>query len=235
VHPLSQFKDFAKRLLEFAVEEGRGLIREIVRAEYTSLRDQLTGQHAYDAVAAHGDQFGAEFDKDSVGLIHGLKLAGGFLFDAFNPNGSRAWQDAILCPNMVVNAALNDVLAVYLNGGTPKTLWYLGLIDNTGFSALAAGDTMSSHSGWSESIAYTQGVRQTWTPSAPSGQTITNPTSATFTINATVTIKGAFLVSDSTKGGSSGTLFATGPFASNQSLVNGQNLKVSYSCPATAT
>jgi hypothetical protein len=90
-------------------------------------------------VAAHGDQFGAEFDKDSVGLIHGLKLAGGFLFDAFNPNGSRAWQDAICVHNMVVNAALNDVLAVYLNGGTPKTLWYLGLIDNTGFSALAAG------------------------------------------------------------------------------------------------
>jgi hypothetical protein len=235
VHPLSQIKDFAKRFLEFAVEEARGLVREVVKAEYTSLRDQLTDQRAYERVAVAGDDFGASFDKDSRGLIHGLKLAGGFMFDAYGRWGRRLWREPIFVHNAVTNVALNDVLAVYLAGGTPKTLWYLGLIDNTGFSALAAADTMASHGGWSESSAYTQGVRQTWTPGAASGQTITNPTSATFTINATVTIKGAFLASDSTKGGTSGVLFATGAFSSTQSLVNAQNLRVSYSCPATAT
>lgn len=234
--PLSIFKYFAKRFLEYAAESHPGLVRDIVRAEYASLIDQLADQKLYEKVARlRGDDFGASFDKDSVGLIHGLKLAGGFLFDAFNPNGKRAWRDALLCPNMVCNTALNDVLAVYLDGGTQKALWYLGLIDNTGFSALAAGDTISSHSGWTESTAYTQANRVLWDPSAPSGQSIVNPTSASFTINATVTIKGAFLVSENTKGGTTGVLFATGAFASNQSLVSGQVLKVSYTCPATAT
>lgn len=136
-------------------------------------------------------------------------------------------------PNGIVNGALNDIESVYLGAGTQKTTWYLGLVDNAAFSAFAAADTIASHSGWAESSAYSESVRQTWTPGAAASGIITNPTAANFTANATVTIKGGFLVSNSTKGGTTGQLWATGAFASNQALVNAQVLSVKYTLTAT--
>ena len=56
-----------------------------------------------------------------------------------------------------------------------------------------------------------------------------------FTMSATVTIKGGFLISNNTKGGTTGTLFATGLFGSAQALVSGQSLKVTYTCSATGS
>lgn len=157
----------------------------------------------------------------------GHKFEGIWKVECFNPDGSLAWEDEI--HNGVTNAGINDNLAVYFNSGTQKPTWYGGLIDNASFSALSAGDTISSHSGWIENNNYSESVRQTWTSGAPSGQSITNSASMVFSINATVTIKGAFLVSNSTKGGASGILWSTGTFASgNQSLVNGQQLKLTY-------
>ncbi len=56
---------------------------------------------------------------------------------------------------------------------------------------------------------------------------------AVFTIDATCTIRGAFLTSDDTKGGTTGTMWATAAFASTQALVAGQTLTVTYTCTAT--
>src|SRR5262245_19022938 len=100
-----------------------------------------------------------------------LKIGGYFEVECYNPDGSLAWKDRF--SNGIVNGALNDILSVYLAGGTQKTTWYLGLINNSGFSALAAADTISSHDGWSESTDYTESVRQTWTPGAPASGVIT--------------------------------------------------------------
>lgn len=137
--------------------------------------------------------------------------------------------------NATCLAGVNDILSVYLGAGTQKTVWYLGLIDNAGFSTLSTADTMASHGGWTESATYSEGVRQTWTPSAVSGQSITNPTAAVFSINGTVTLQGAFLVSNSTVSGTSGILWATGSFQSTQSMVNGQQLKITYTCNGTGS
>lgn len=219
---------------------ARHWLRDLIQAE---LRAAMIAAPL--AVApASGDHFGAMVEHDSVGIISpaSLGVGGYFVSVPENPDGSFdpdnlavAIAKGRVAKNMVVNAALNDVLGVYLHNDTQKPTWYLGLIDNAGYSALSAGDTISSHAGWAESTAYSQSTRPAWNPDAPSGQTITNSTSVTFTANTSVTIKGAFVVSDNTKGGTSGLLFATGAFSSNQSLVNGQNLKCTYSCPATAT
>ena len=60
---------------------------------------------------------------------------------------------------------------------------------------------------------------------------ITNSGSpATFSINATATVGGAFLTSDNTKGGTSGILFSAADFGSpgDRSVVSGDTLNVTY-------
>lgn len=138
-------------------------------------------------------------------------------------------------PNLVPTVGLNHALSITLAAGTQVTTWYAGLVANSGFSAFAAGDTMSSHAGWTEDQNYTEANRQTWTPGAVSGGVVSNSTSMNFTMNATTTIKGGFLVSNNTKGGTSGTLFAEGAFSANQAMSSGQVLKITYTSTATSS
>ena len=130
--------------------------------------------------------------------------------------------------NGITNAGLNNLLDTYFGAGT----WYFGLINNSGFSTLAAADTMSSHSGWAELTTYSQATRPQWVPDAASGQSITNSTLASFTMTGTVAVVGAFVTSNSTKGGSTGTLWATGLFNSVQNLTSGQILRLPYTLSA---
>lgn len=137
--------------------------------------------------------------------------------------------------NMTVNVALDDVLDVQLSGGTQKTTWYLGLVNNAGFTALAAGDTMSSTPGWDEYTSYDESTRRTWVDGGVASQTVSNVASpATFTFNETAAMKGGFLVSNNTKGGTTGLLWATGAFGSVQNMANLQTLDVTYTATAAA-
>jgi hypothetical protein len=113
--------------------------------------------------------------------------------------------------NDIVNVGKNDIFNVYFHSGTQTATgnWFIGLISNTGYSGLAATDTMGSHAGWTELTTFTQATRVAWTPGAAASQSITNPTPNQFDINATGTVKGVFVVNDSTKGGNTGTLWAT--------------------------
>jgi len=131
-------------------------------------------------------------------------------------------------PNGIVDVGLNSILEIYFHSGTQITTWYLGLIDNSGFSALAAADTMASHAGWTESTAYSNANRPTWTAGTAASRSITNSSTVDFTINATATIKGIFVTSNNTKGGTSGTLWATAAFASTVAVSNGDTLKITY-------
>ena len=150
-----------------------------------------------------------------------------------NPDGSLAWKDSF--PNGLTNVGLNDILDVYFAAGTQKTNWYIFPIDNSGFSALAAGDTMSSHSGWTESTAYSESTRPAWAPGAAASLSMTNSTLRALTINASATLYGLGLVSNSTKGGTTGTLAATGAFTAPQVMVSGQVLSAQYTITLEAT
>lgn len=162
-----------------------------------------------------------------------LRVQGRWQIVCRNPDGSEAWREDFL--NSVVTAALNDILSVYFASGTQKPNWFLGLVDNAGFTAFASTDSMLSHPGWSENTQYSAGNRPAWTPGTPSGGTIINPTPATITMSASANIRGAFLTSDNTKGGTAGTLWAQGAFSGVQAVSNGQVLSLQYTCPLTAT
>lgn len=165
-------------------------------------------------------------------LAQDFSIGGKFFAEAINPDGSVAWREEL--KNGITNVGLNNLLDVHLGATAKNAAWYIGLIDSTGYSSLAAADTMSSHAGWSEHTSgYSQSNRPTWSPGSSSGQSVTNASTVDFTITSSITIKGMFLTTSNTKGGTTGTLWCTALFTSgDQSLVNGQTLKITYTCSA---
>lgn len=135
--------------------------------------------------------------------------------------------------NGITNEGKNKLLDVMFHGTSAITTWYLGLIDNAGFSALDAADVMNSHTGWDEFTAYDETTRPAWTEGAASGQSITNGTPVTFTINGSGTLKGGFVTSENTISGTTGTLWATAAFSGGTQPVSASNLlKITYTVNA---
>jgi hypothetical protein len=126
--------------------------------------------------------------------------------------------------NDITNQGKNDILNVYFNGGsqTAAASWYIGLVSSTGYTGLAATDVMSSHAGWTEFTSFSQANRVAWGPGAPASQSITNATPAQFDITANGTVKGIFIVTNNTKGGTTGTLWSTALFSADVPVANGK-------------
>jgi hypothetical protein len=136
--------------------------------------------------------------------------------------------------NLVVNAGLAYMAGTALTSVTQITTWYIGLYGAGASNTPAAGDTMASHAGWTEIVPYSNATRVTATfvtATTANPSVVTNAASpATFTIDATATVGGAFLTSDSTKNGTTGTLFSAADFAApgDRSVVSGDILSVTY-------
>jgi hypothetical protein len=209
--------------------------------------------------------------------------------------------------NLGFNYMLDAPFRNYSGGATLYPYWFIGLISNSSFSALAAADTAASHSGWTEdsthytpatytgavnngggyaggtgtmtidltSQAITNGTpftvagdstthtvlssvggatptsitftptlgssvsddavitfnngRGLWIPGAAASKSITNSSSVNFAMNTDSTvIKGIFVISDPTLGGTAGLLWSSGLFSSDQTLFNGDTLKITY-------
>lgn len=158
--------------------------------------------------------------------MNSLGLKGRFRIEHYDKEGKL--KATYRVPNGIVDVGLNKILEDMFNGGSQSTTWYIGLVNNSGFTAFANADTMSSHAGWTESTAYTETARPEWTAGTASSRSITNSSTVDFSINATVTLKGIFIVDNSTKGGTTGTLWSTAAFASNVSAANGDTLKITY-------
>lgn len=136
-------------------------------------------------------------------------------------------------PNGVVNVGKDKILDVMFDAAAQIATWYLSLISLTGFTALAAGDTMGSHTGWVEFTGYSQATRPAWDPAAASGQVSTNAVPVQFDITATGTLKGGFLTSDNVKSGTTGTLWGTALFTGDIPVVSGDVVKITYSVQAS--
>lgn len=157
------------------------------------------------------------------GPISRVALKGHFIIQHFNKDGELL--DTYEVPNGITDVGLNAILDVKFNTGSQITTWYIGLMDNSGFTAVAAADTLASHSGWAETTAYS-GSRPAWTSGAASSRSVTNSSSVDFAINATKTIKGIFICSAAS--GTSGELWSTATFGSTVAVNNGDTLKVTY-------
>jgi hypothetical protein len=157
---------------------------------------------------------------------------GVYTMQCFDKDGNLKWEAE--CPNLVVNVGLQDMNNKYFLGSAYTATWYIGLYGSGATNSPAAGDTMASHAGWTEVVPYSQATRPACTFGTP---TTANPSVATnsaspavYSINATSTVGGAFLVSDNTKSGSTGTLYSASDFTSpgDRSVVSGDTLNVTY-------
>lgn len=162
-------------------------------------------------------------------VVEGVRLAGHFTVQHLRAGKRLAEFDV---PNAIVDVGLNHILETEFNGGTPITAWYIGLVNNAGFSEFNVADVMSSHAGWVETSAYTQATRPEWTAGTAAARAITNAVTADFTINDTVTVKGLFVCGGTgaaTKGGTTGTLWSAAAFATTIAVIDGDVLKITYS------
>jgi len=157
---------------------------------------------------------------------------GVYTMQCFDKNGNLKWEAE--CPNLVVNGGLQDMNNKYFLGSAYTATWYIGLYGAGSTNNPAASDTMSSHAGWTEVVPYSQATRPACTFATP---TTANPSVATnsaspavYSINATATVGGAFLTSNNTKSGTTGTLYSASDFTSpgDRSVVSGDTLNVSY-------
>jgi len=171
------------------------------------------------------------------GLGEQAEAHGRYEIECIGPDGKLKWRETI--ENVVATVGKNLALDTFLAGAAyTVTGPYMGLISSTSYTAVAAGDTMASHSGWLEAGGANaptySGNRKTavWSAAASGSKALSAALS--FAITGTGTCKGAFLVfgsgASATKDNTSGTLWSAGTFSTgDKAVVNGDTLNVNYS------
>ena len=184
------------------------------------------------------DAVSAALEK-ALGATDRASAGGVYRIECRDKDGNVKWSAE--SHNLVVNVGLQDMNAKYFTGTTYTAAWYIGLYGAGASNNPAAGDTASSHGGWTEITPYSNATRPACTfnsASLANPSVISNTSSpAQFNINATSTVGGAFLISNNTKGGSTGILFSASDFQSpgDRNVASGDTLNVTYTFSLTAT
>jgi hypothetical protein len=177
-------------------------------------------------------------EDESVGI------AGHYHMECRDKDGNLKWEESF--PNLV-NAIGKQLLLDTLLKGSAYTVVgpFLGLINSS--PTFLAADTMTSHAGWTEFIAYTVGgsavrgtavfASATSAGLSPANITSSLATAITYTITgAGGTVAGCFLVTGagavSTQSSTAGTLYSAGAFAVPKVTTVGDTVSVTYSATA---
>lgn len=168
--------------------------------------------------------------KDSLGFkgIFRLRLerAGKIITDIEIPNG-------------VTDQGANRILDLFFLN-LANTTWDIGLIDNAGFTAVAASDTAASHAGWSQLVVSSPATdTEIMLPAIQNGangaivtQDLTSPNfyGAKFVITSAGTLKGVYRIS------TPGTfLWATAILAGTLALSVSDVLWIQYTVACTTS
>ena len=180
-------------------------------------------------------------DSFSGGLVAGTqssessRATGKFTIECFDKEGNLKWSAEE--SNLVVNVGLQYMAGVALTGTSQSTTWYVGLYGSGASNNPAASDTLASHAGWTEITPYSgnriAAVFAAATNANPS--VVTNSASkASFSINSSATVGGAFLCNAAS--GTTGILFSAADFSSpgDRSVVSGDVLAVQYTFSLSA-
>jgi hypothetical protein len=170
------------------------------------------------------------------GFGEGAAGGGTFIFEARDKDGNIKWTAE--AKNLTTNQGRQDMNAKYFLGSSYTAAWFIGLVNNTPTPSYAVADTMASHAGWDETTAYdtsnrataTFGTATTADPSVISNSVASGGTVASFAINNTVTIDGAFLTATQDNSTNTGVLFSVAAFEvpGDRSVVDGDTLNVTY-------
>jgi len=158
--------------------------------------------------------------------LESVNATGWYEVKCLDADGKLKWEDGI--NNIVVTVGKANLLNVFLASSTQTTTWYLGLVNGATTPTYNDADVMNSHAGWAEDLNYSQTSRPQAVFGTPTSTSSISSSQATFNINANATIAGAFLVNNSTKNGTIGTLYSAGSFASSRTVISGDSLLVTY-------
>jgi len=170
-----------------------------------------------------------------------MDLCGRFHAWCNDKDGNLLWDDEF--DNLVVTVGKNYALDATLAASALSAVGpFMGLISSVGYSAIAAGDTMGSHAGWTEAgstNAPTFAARLTtngaWSAASAGSKSLSSARS--FTMTGAGTLKGCFLVTGAgavaTLMDTNGTLFSAGLFSGGDRTVASTDVvNVSYTLSA---
>lgn len=162
-------------------------------------------------------------------LAEKLGWEGVWEFVCRDKHGRIKWVER--ARNLITDQGINHALNVVFDEETPVTEWYI-LLKNAG--TVAAGDTLASHTGWTENTNC--GSRQAYVVAQSTAKSITNSASkASFTATADdQTIAGGGLCSVAS--GTSGILFSAVDFSGGaKALDTGDKIEVTYTVNGSST
>ena len=162
----------------------------------------------------------------------GLMLYNEYHFEFHRADGSLLYQPETV-KNITVNVGLDEILDKFWKGSSYTAAHHVGVTQ--GSPTFAAGDTMSSHAGWTEDQDYSESTRQALTLGTVSSQSVDNSASkAVFTANASTTMGGAFITTNNTKGGTTGILIGGAALSADKSLANTETLTLTVTLTAAS-
>ncbi len=175
-----------------------------------------------------GEDGGLLFPKASV------IAQGGYLHDV---NG----LDERFDPNLLPDEGLVYLLSVGLANGTKLATWYLSIYSGnyTPLPGLtAAGYPATASEITSNTEGYIEPTRPVWTPTPPTTPLVDNlANKAAFTIAtaSSLTVNGAALLSEATKGAVTGKLVSATKFSAARTLYNTDVFNLAYRVQLTST
>ncbi len=166
-------------------------------------------------------------------LVHSAALARGRYTTTING------KDPQVDYNLLPTEGIAFILAVALGGTAKAAGFYLAL--SSGNVSPAANWTAANYNAnateiTSQSEGYSNATRPQWVPGAVSGGVIGNLASrAVFNVvcSSTINVAGAALLTDSTRGGTSGTLVSATRYGSVRVVNNGDTFQVGYEVELT--
>lgn len=136
--------------------------------------------------------------------------------------------------NLIPTVGLNYILGAALTGVAQSTTWYLALFEGN-YTPVAGITAATFPADATESTAYNEAARVTWTPGTIAAGSVSNAASvAVFTMNATKTVYGIAQTSVSTKSAITGNLVSVARFAVAKSVVATDILNVTSTLTATS-
>jgi hypothetical protein len=182
----------------------------------------------FNSIKKLGNKFSAQLIA-TIGIALGMQRTTWYDVECRDAEGRLKWKERK--HNLVVDAGLNDSLTQHFKGSAYTAAWYVGI--TTASNTFAAGDTMVSHVGWVESAVYSNGTRPALTLGAVAAKSVDNSASkAVFNINASGTVGGAFIVTNNTISGSTGTIYGGAAFAANRTVASGDTITVTVTLTA---
>ena len=190
--------------------------------DHTQPKDTLTGS----ASAGHK-------------AIDDARVIGRFCAVCRDADGYPLWSEEF--DNLITTVGKNFLLDSALAGSSYTAADFMGLISSASFSAVAAGDTMSSHAGWLEAGTTNaptySGTRNTCAWSAASAGVKALSAGLVFTFTGSGTVQGAFIVAGAgavnTIMSTAGILYSAGTLGTPQPVISTNTLTLSYSTTLT--